>query len=72
LPKTYVQTYGMDPLRDEGIIFAKKIVEAGGEAKWDCYAGFPHCAFQVFWILPTTTKSLKDLTDAAREMGAVN
>lgn len=44
-PKTYLQVCGMNPPRDEALIFEDMLEEAGVSTRLDMYAGLPH----VFW-----------------------
>lgn len=41
-PPLYVQVAGWDPLRDEALLYAKLLSEAGVETKVDTYSGVPH------------------------------
>jgi len=48
LPKAYVAAAGLDPLRDDGIIFAKALQDEGGvESKLGVYPGLCHG----WWVL---------------------
>ncbi|KAJ6456791.1 Alpha/Beta hydrolase protein [Mycena vitilis] len=47
-PPTYVQICGMDPLRDEGLLYARLLRERNVETKVDIYPGLPHGFVQSF------------------------
>ncbi|KAF2201168.1 hypothetical protein GQ43DRAFT_440856 [Delitschia confertaspora ATCC 74209] len=45
LPRAYFQVCGMDPLRDEGILYERVLRESGVETRLDLYEGYGH----MFW-----------------------
>jgi acetyl esterase/lipase len=42
LPATYIATCGVDPLRDGGLAYAQKLIEAGVTVEVHNYPGYPH------------------------------
>jgi len=60
LPRTYLQTCGMDINRDDGIMYADLLGKSGVQTKLDVYAGCPHCFWQLF---PSTTQGKKWQSD---------
>ena len=61
LPKHYFQICGLDPIRDEGLIYAKALGEAGVDVKMSVYPGLPH-SFWSWW--PTAAFSKKQQEDS--------
>ncbi|KAH7070333.1 Alpha/Beta hydrolase protein [Paraphoma chrysanthemicola] len=59
LPKAYFQITGLDPLRDEGFLYARLLRENGAKTKVDVYPGLPH----TFWTFPGLKSSKKWIQD---------
>lgn len=47
-PRTFIQVAGMDPFRDDGIVFARMLGDLGTEVKLKVYEGVPH-GFASLW-----------------------
>jgi versiconal hemiacetal acetate esterase len=61
MPPTYLAVCGKDPLRDDGLVFAKQLKKVGVKTKINLYDGYPH----VFWATPTPPAqvALKDIIE---------
>lgn len=60
LPPIYVQVAGMDPLRDDGLIYEAVAREKGVVTRMDVYAGMPHGFFFYFPALKESVRFLKE------------
>ena len=62
LPKSYLQICGGDPMRDDGLILARALRDAGVGVKVDIYPGLPHG----FWAhIPQLRSSKRFMVDLA-------
>ncbi|KAF8489931.1 alpha/beta hydrolase fold-domain-containing protein [Hysterangium stoloniferum] len=61
LPRTYIQINGMDPLRDEAILYNKLLREAGVPTMVDMYPGFPHGFHEHFPDLTASRRQSRQL-----------
>ncbi|KAI0029654.1 Alpha/Beta hydrolase protein, partial [Vararia minispora EC-137] len=71
LPPALVQVAGLDPLRDEGILYGELLRGASVNTRIEVYSGVPH-GFQ--YVMSTTEKAKKftqDVEDAVRWMTSV-
>ena len=67
LPPAYFQICGMDPLRDDGLIYEKVLREEHGiKTKVDLYPGLPH-GFWSWW--PDAQFTKKQQQDAIQGLG---
>ncbi|KAI9039836.1 non-cytosolic lipase-like A protein [Aspergillus affinis] len=66
LPALYVQVAGMDPLRDDGLVYEAVAREMGAQTRVDVYGGMPHGFFYYF---PRLKQSVRFLVDVVRNMG---
>ncbi|KAG7086438.1 hypothetical protein E1B28_002392 [Marasmius oreades] len=59
LPPAFVQVYGMDPLRDDGLLYEKVMRENGVKTKLEIYPGVPHA----FELAAPSTKLCRKFVD---------
>ncbi|KAF8526232.1 alpha/beta hydrolase fold-domain-containing protein [Hysterangium stoloniferum] len=66
LPRTYIQINGMDPLRDETILYNKLLREVGVPTMVDMYPGFPHGFHEHFPDLTASRRQSRQLSAGIR------
>jgi acetyl esterase/lipase len=65
--RVFFQVAGMDPLRDEALIFERELrTKAGVETKLEVYKGLPH---SFYTALPTLKSSKRFVDDTTRGVG---
>lgn len=60
LPRTCIVACGMDPLRDDAILYGQVLREAGVETNLQVYGGLPHCWWAMLPQLEASKKYEKD------------
>jgi acetyl esterase/lipase len=63
LPPVYLKVCGLDPLRDEALIFEKRLRDANIPTRLDIYPGLPHSFTTTFPQLSASQKSFQDTVD---------
>lgn len=66
LPRAYIVACGMDPIRDDGILYEQALREEGVETKIDIYAGLPHCWWAILPQLESSKKYEHDIIEGLK------
>ena len=67
LPPALIIVAGYDPLRDEGIEYAKKLIEAGNRVRLSNYEGMVHGFYLMGGALDAAKHAVAESADALRE-----
>jgi acetyl esterase/lipase len=63
LPPTAFWVCGMDPLRDDGIVYDRVLRENGTKTKFTMYPGLPHSFWSFAPTLPVSKQAVKDFIE---------
>ncbi|KAH9888111.1 alpha/beta hydrolase fold-domain-containing protein [Cubamyces lactineus] len=66
LPPAFIQVFGLDPLRDEGLLYARLLRDAGVQTRLNVYPGVPHTFMMVFPETEVAARVERDVRDGLR------
>jgi len=66
LPEALILLPEADPLRDEGLVYAKRLIEAGVSATAKVYTGSIHGFWQFGAVMPEAWNAIEDAAEAIR------
>ncbi|KAF1357124.1 Alpha/Beta hydrolase protein [Delphinella strobiligena] len=63
MPPAYIQANGLDPLRDDALIYEKTLRAHGVKTKMDVYPALPHAHWQILPMLKSSVKANIDIVN---------
>ena len=67
LPNTYLITADLDPLRDEGREYSKKLEDAGNRVIYKNYPTLIHGFLLMQGFLPEARQAIKEIAEAVKQ-----
>jgi acetyl esterase len=67
LPSTYLITADLDPLRDEGIEFSKRLESAGNQLIYKNYPSLIHGFLLMQGFLPEARQAIQEIAEAVKQ-----
>ena len=61
LPRAFVQVCGMDPTRDDGLVYARMLRDCGVDSRVVCYEGLPHGWWMAYPSLEASVAACGDI-----------